>query len=253
MTSQRIVSLVPSTTESVCALGAAARLVGCTRFCIEPAAELRHVPRLGGTKNPNRERIAQLEPDLVLANAEENRAEDIDWLRARCRVLVQTPTTVVEAVAALRELAVELDAREELVPFLLRIEAQLAAAAAANLGHRPLRVFYAVWAKPWMGVARGTFVHDVLRCIGAENVTAEAMARYPEVTPEAVVAAGADVVLLPDEPWQFGDEDVTAFAAAGTFGRARLVRCSGRDFCWHGTAMADGLGRAAGVLRAARR
>jgi ABC-type Fe3+-hydroxamate transport system substrate-binding protein len=251
MTARRIVSLVPSTTESVCALGAAARLVGCTRYCIEPAAELAAVPRVGGTKNPSRERIAALAPDLVLGNAEENRAEDLQWLRERFPLLVHTPTTVVEAAAALRELAAALGVSEALVPFLLRIEAQLAAAAAANLGQPPVRVFYAVWAKPWMGVARGTFVHDVLRCLGATNVTADASSRYPEVDP-ATLAGRTDLVLLPDEPWEFGDADVAELTAAATFGRARLLRCSGRDFCWHGTAMADGLGRAAALLQRAR-
>lgn len=79
----RIVSLVPSTTESVCLLGAGQRLVGCTRYCTALREQLRHVARIGGTKNPDREAIAALQPSLVLANAEEKRTEDLDWLRAR--------------------------------------------------------------------------------------------------------------------------------------------------------------------------
>lgn len=94
---QRIVSLVPSTTESVCALGARDRLVGCTNWCTHPADSLHGIARIGGTKNPKREAIARLEPDLVLSNAEENREEDLEWLRARVPVLVQTPCTATEA------------------------------------------------------------------------------------------------------------------------------------------------------------
>ncbi|MDO8348649.1 MAG: helical backbone metal receptor [Planctomycetota bacterium] len=250
--SARIVSLVPSSTESVCDLGAGARLVGCTRYCTEPQDQLAAVVRVGGTKNPQRERIAALQPDLVLANAEENRAEDIAWLRARFAVLEQTPRSVVAAAAALRELAERLLALDAAQPFLLRIEAQLAAAAAGNLDREPVPVFYAIWKKPWMSVNRDTFVHDVLRVAGAHNVCADASARYPEVAAEAVVAERPAIVLLPSEPWAFSAAERDELASARTFGAAQLLLCDGRDFCWHGTRMADGLGRAAELVSRAR-
>ena len=253
---QRIVSLVPSTTESVCALGAADALVGCTRYCTEPADVVDRVLRIGGTKNPSREAIARLEPDLVLANAEENRPDDIDWLQARTNVLVQTPRTVPEAADALRALASRLGAVNAVQPVLLRIEAQLAAAEVAALDQRPLRVFYAIWRKPWMSVSRDTFVDDVLRRLGAENVCADAAARYPEVEIDAIRAAGVDAVLLPSEPWEFDVSDRDEIAAARVFGSAAIELCDGRDFCWHGVRMANGLGRAAELvsrLRGTRR
>ena len=250
--SARIVSLVPSTTESVCALGAGTRLVGCTRYCTEPEEQLASVARVGGTKNPARERIAALRPDLVLGNAEENRAEDLAWLGERFPVLVQTPRSVVEAAAALRELAARLDAVGAVQPFLLRIEAQLAAAAAGNLGKEPVPVFYAIWKKPWMSINRDTFVHDVLRIAGARNVCADEAARYPEVDVERGPAQRAALVLLPNEPWEFTAAQRDELAAACVFGDARLVLCDGRDFCWHGTRMADGLGRARELVARAR-
>lgn len=250
---QRIVSLVPSTTESVCAFGAAARLVGVTRYCTEPAAEFAHAVRIGGTKNPSLERIAALAPDLVLGNAEENRAEDLAWLAARLPVLVQTPCTVLDAAAGLRELAQRLDCEEAAMPFLLRLEAQLAAAAVENLGRRPVRVFYAIWAKPWMSINRATYIHDVLAHAGAVNICADEAARYPEIDPATVQSRGPAVVLLPDEPWQFDAEAVEDFTRAQVFGTARLALCRGRDFCWHGTHAADGLGQAMELVRRLRR
>jgi ABC-type Fe3+-hydroxamate transport system substrate-binding protein len=249
---RRIVSLVPSTTESVCVLGAGERLVGCTRYCTEPAAELARVARVGGTKNPAREQVLALAPDLVLANAEENRPEDIEWFAGRVPVLVQTPRTVPEAAADLRALAIRLGAADAVQPTLWRLEAWLAAAAAEALGQVPLRVYYAIWQKPWMSVNRDTFVHDVMQRLGLHNVCAEAPARYPEFAPAAAVAAGVDVVLLASEPWEFDAAQRDAFAAAGTFGAARLSLCDGRDFCWHGVRMADGLGRALEVVRGLR-
>lgn len=253
---RRIVSLVPSSTESVCALGAGDRLVGCTRYCTEPAVMPVDVVRVGGTKNPSLEAIARLEPDLVLANAEENRLEDIDWLQRRTDVLVQTPRTVPEAADALRSLASRLGGTNTVAPLLLRIEAQLTAAEVESLDRPPLRVFYAIWKKPWMSIGSDTFVHDVLRRCGAENVCADAAARYPEVSLAEVCEAGVDAVLLPSEPWEFGARDREELAASGTFGDAAIALCDGRDFCWHGVRMANGLGRVTdlvGMLQRARR
>jgi ABC-type Fe3+-hydroxamate transport system substrate-binding protein len=238
------VSLVPSTTESVCELGAANRLVGCTRYCTEPALQLAAVARVGGTKNPSRDQILEQEPDLVLCNAEENRPEDIEWLRSRVPVLVQTPRTVIEAAADLRALAERLDLREAVVPLLLRIEAWLAAAAVEGLRQRPLRVFYAIWRKPWMSINRDTYIHDVLRIVGATNVCADFESRYPEVSLESLVARGIDLVLLPSEPWEFDAEQLEELRGSRAFGAARLELCDGRDYCWHGVRMATGLGRA---------
>lgn len=245
---RRLVSLVPSTTESVAAFGAGERLVGCTRYCTHPSSALAGVARIGGTKNPDRERVLALQPDLVLGNAEENRAEDLEWLAARVPVLVQTPRTVDEAAAAVRELAAALGVDGG--PVLVAVQrsiAQLGGSVAAGRS-ASLRVYYAIWRKPWMTVSADTFVHDVLRCCGATNVAADAAARYPEMDPTAAVACGVDVVLLASEPWAFDDAQRRELAAAGTFGAARLVLCDGRDFSWHGTHMAIGLLRAQELL-----
>ncbi len=246
---RRIVSLVPSTTESVVAFGAVDRLSACTRYCVEPAAALALVPRIGGTKNPQREAIAALAPDLVLANAEENRAEDLDWLGARFPVLVQTPTTVAEAVQAWRELAQVLGDAAVVDRFARRLDESLAAATSLRqeCGEEP--AFYAIWPKPWMSINQTTFVHDVLRLLGWRNVCADAATRYPTVEPAAIAAQQPAVVLLPDEPWVFTAQDAAQHAAQRTFGGASVTACSGRDFCWHGTALAEGLGRAVQLRR----
>jgi iron complex transport system substrate-binding protein len=244
----RIVSLVPSTTESVCELGAASRLVGCTRYCTEPAAALRGVERIGGTKNPDRDAVLRLRPDLILGNAEENRPEDLDWLAARAPVLVQTPRDVPSATAALDELAARLDATAAAAPIVASVRAWTAAMA---LGTAPgPRVLYVIWRKPWMSVNGDTFVHDVLARCGATNVCAAAERRYPEVDPAVLAAGELDLVLLASEPWEFDASQRDELATARTFGAARLMLCDGRDFCWHGTRMARGLSRARAALAA---
>lgn len=240
---QRIVSLVPSTTESVCALGLGAALVGCTRYCTEPAEVLAAVPRVGGTKNPDKDAVLALRPDLVLVNAEENRAEDIEWLAARAPVLVQTPRSVPAAAACLRELAEVIGVPEAVVPFLLRIEAQLAAAAVECLPGPPLRTFYAIWRKPWMTVGADTFVHDVMQRVGLANVVETREPRYPTLALDEIRALRPRIVLLPSEPWEFTEHERRELVRERAFGDAIVELCDGRDFCWHGVRMADGLGR----------
>lgn len=239
----RIVSLVPSSSETVCSLGASDRLVGVTRYCSHPAAPLAHLPRVGGTKNPSRERVVALRPDLVIGNAEENRAEDLAWFAERVPVLVQTPRTVAEARAAIVELAIALGRAAAADPLVAAIDAAMAAAAhrAAQTTGPSRRVFYAIWRKPWMGVGADTYVHDVLRLAGAVNVCCDAPARYPRVDPAELVARGLDVVLLASEPWPFSADERDEIAVARVFGDATVLRCDGRDFCWHGAHSGPGL------------
>jgi ABC-type Fe3+-hydroxamate transport system substrate-binding protein len=250
---RRVVSLVPSMTETVCALGAAERLVGITRYCCEPAAALASVPQVGGTKNPSRDKIAALVPDLVIVNGEENRSEDIDWLAAHFPVLQHQPRSVPQAAAAVRDLAIRLDRREAVQPILLRIEAQIAAAEVAGLQRGRRRIFYAIWKKPWMGANADTYIHDVLTRAGGENVCAGAPDRYPRVDLAELRDRGVDAVLLPTEPYVFTDNDRAELIASGAFGAGvQVLLCDGRDFCWHGAHTAEGLGNAVRLLQGLR-
>jgi len=246
---QRIVSLVPSTTETVCELGATDRLVACTRYCTEPPQHVAHVARIGGTKNPDLAAILRLEPDLVLGNAEENRAEDLEHLAERVPTLVQTPRSVVEAANDLRVLATRLERLDAAEPFLLRIEARIAEAEVESLQRPPISVYYAIWRKPWMTVNGDTYIHDVLSLCGARCVAADERDRYPAIEPADAVARGVDLVLLATEPWEFDEAQRGEIAAAQVFQDVPVVLCDGRDFCWHGVRMADGLGRALSALR----
>lgn len=247
---QRVVSLVPSATESVCVLAGVERLVGRTRYCVEPAGRLEHVRAVGGTKNPDREAVLAQRPDLVLANAEENRPEDLEWLAARVPTMVQTPRTVDEARRDLAALAARLGAEEEAAPILAAIDERRARAARVVASDRP-RVYYAIWRKPWMTVGVDTFVHDVLVVAGARGVAADGGARYPALEPEEACARGVDLVLLASEPWEFDRAQRDEIVAAGRFADVPVALCDGRDFCWHGVRMATGLARAAEVIRSA--
>jgi len=245
----RIVSLCPSITETLVAIGGLSRLVAATRYCVRPQGLLWGLPRIGGTKNPDLPRILDLAPDLVFANEEENRREDVEALRASgVEVDVSFPRTVAEVAPAIRSWGKRLDEEEQADALAGRIEAELAA-----LEQTPppgtFRYAYWIWRNPWMTVSDGTYVADLLSLAGGVNVFGAAAERYPGATPEQALARGASVHFFPSEPYPFREDKHGAEVAEVFGGRARRLFVAGDDLCWHGVRTLDGL-RTAKKLRA---
>ena len=223
----RVVSLVPSLSESV-AVSAPGLLVGATDWCSQPAG--LDVTRVRGTKNPDVEAVVALRPDLVLANAEENREVDLDALRAAgLPVWVTSPQTVPEALVSLaRALAAcGLDRPAWL-------DQAGASWAEPFTGERRTAVV-PVWRRPWMALGRDTFAGDVLSRLGVDHVLAGDAERYPRFTPlELLAATGVDLVVLPDEPYLFTPDDGPEAFPGVPF------RCvSGRHLTWYGPSLAE--------------
>ena len=218
-------SLVPSLTEAIAA-SAPDVLVGATDWCTHPA-DLA-VVRVRGTKNPDLAAIRALAPDLVVANQEENRELDVRRLReSGVAVWVTRIETVEES----------LEAMSRLFSLALGLSEPPWLASARSLWSEPaaprLRVAVPIWRDPWMVVGSPTYTDDLLARAGLVNVMAHGDGRYPTVTPDGIDAAGADVVLLPDEPYVFtADDGPEAFATP-----TRLV--SGRLLTWYGPAMVE--------------
>ena len=246
---RRIVSLVPSLSEALFALGLGERVVGVTDWCIHPAEAVATLPKLGGTKNPDVEQIVALAPDLVIANREENTRRDVTRMqRAGLTVWVTDPRSVRGAVALLRELAA-LGARPEAIARVVEpIEVALRAAE-AMAGAPRTRVFCPIWKRPWMAIGGDTYANDLLQLCGADNVFAErSERRYPIVEEAQIVASEPEVVLLPDEPYAFGPQDAQELARlpipAARSGRIHCV--DGTLISWYGPR----IGRAIETLRA---
>jgi ABC-type Fe3+-hydroxamate transport system substrate-binding protein len=229
---ERVVSLVPSLTEWLVAAGVGERLVGVTDWCSEPAAALAGLARVRGTKNPDLEAVRRLEPDLVVANAEENRKLDVQRLEAGgLAVFVTMPTTVAGAVSELRDLAAAVGD----LPGAAALDAELVAAVGDAFRRRPARrVRYAcaVWRDPWMWVGRRTYAADLLGLAGGEPVLDDPATRYPILDPEALAALGPELVLLPSEPYEFTEADADELAAGFAGSRVELV--DGRALTWYG-------------------
>jgi len=216
----RVVSLVPSATETLVAWGAPP--VACTRFCEQPG-----LPTVGGTKNPDVEAIVALAPDLVVMCHEENRRPDADALAAAgLGVHVCSPATVEEVAPALSALAGAIG----VVP-----------PPAQRGGPVPtppplgVAAFVPIWRRPWMTIAGDTYASSLLRAIGVTNLAAGwhdgdgAAGRYPEVDLARVADAGPEVVLAPSEPYAFKPEHLAELAAL-----APVVEVDGQDLFWWG-------------------
>ncbi len=251
---QRIVSLVPSLTETVCEFGVGCRLVGISRYCSLPEEPLLFVPRVGGTKNPDLEKIASLDPDLVLLNGEENRDEDFDWLQSRFATKRFTPRKVDDVISVLDELSDALELEQEGEAIQLEIKAQMVRAEIESLGFDKVRVFYPIWRQPWISVNRDTYIHDILERAGAVNVCANRESRYPVVTEEHFALLEPDLVLLPSEPFAFTRSHRRNLVETEAFGRGvPVLLVDGKNFCWHGSRSGRGLGRATDLLKPFRR
>jgi ABC-type Fe3+-hydroxamate transport system substrate-binding protein len=213
VTRPRVVSLVPSVTETLLAWGVTP--VACTRFCEQP-----DLPHVGGTKDPDVAGIVELGPDLVVLCVEENRREDADALtEAGIATAALSIDGVADVAPALRMLAGLVGVDRGRVQGL---------DASAPVGER-LRAFVPVWKRPWMSLAGGTYGSSLLATIGVDNVFADADDRYPIVTLEEARARRPDVVLAPSEPYPFRERHVPLLDEV-----APVVLVDGQDLFWWG-------------------
>ncbi|MFI6082197.1 helical backbone metal receptor [Streptomyces sp. NPDC051217] len=237
--SRRIVSLVPSLTEAV-AVSEPGLLVGATDWCVHPAG--LDVVRVGGTKNPDIAAIVALRPDLVVANEEENREPDLAALRAAgIMVLVTEVRDLDQAFGELERMLVT--GCGLAVPRWLDEARDAWAAVPPPYGGRR-RAVVPIWRRPWTVLGRDTFAGDLLARLGVRNVYGDRAERYPRIPLDELRASGADLVVLPDEPYRFTAED-----GPEAFPGLPAALVDGRFLTWYGPSLAG----APAALRAALR
>jgi ABC-type Fe3+-hydroxamate transport system substrate-binding protein len=271
---QRVVSLVPSLTNSVIDLGAGKSIVGITDYCPAHMIDLSNVTRVGGPKDFDVEAIKKLQPDLVLANMEENRQDGIEALEeSGVKVWVTFPRTVDDALQMLWSIVRLFRVEELAAPRVRTLEVTLEWTTRAALGRSPVRIFCPIWQEEkskygiwWMTFNMSTYANDLLYHCGGLNIFAgrerrypleadlgqgeaedpgERDTRYPCVTPAEVLSQDPEVILLPSEPFAFAEDDKANLmkllkgTSAERTGRVHLVE--GSMITWHGTRMAQAL------------
>ncbi|ACU70960.1 conserved hypothetical protein [Catenulispora acidiphila DSM 44928] len=225
----RVISLVPSLTEAIAAT-APDLLVGVTAWCSHPAD--LDVERIGGTKNPDVHRIVALAPDLVVANEEENRRDDLDALReAGISVLVTTIRTLDEAFSELDRM---LTAGCGLDRPAWLDQAEAAWSFPAPAIEEAVPAIIPIWRRPWMVLGRDTFAGDVLARLGVRNIYADHAERYPKIPLPELLAASAELVVLPDEPYAFDASD-----GPDAFPDLPSALLSGRHLTWYGPSLVE--------------
>jgi ABC-type Fe3+-hydroxamate transport system substrate-binding protein len=241
----RIVSLVPSLTEALFSFGLREEIVAVTDYCVEPADLVSGVPKVGGTKTPDLDRIERLRPDLVIASAEENvRAHVERLIDAGLTVYISLPLTVRRALDELDDLA-GLTASDRPAPAWLDSARQLLGELERHVAvSPPRRYFCPIWRRPYMVAAPDTYMSDLLRVCGGASVFGAGPARYYPVELADAMGRNPDIVLLPSEPYPFAEKhraEVLSFDASPAVRKGRVYLVDGQLITWYGPRMGDAM------------
>jgi len=226
----RIVSLVPSATETLYELGLEDQIVAITRYCVKPADRVRLKPKVGGTKNPIVSEIIALKPDIVIVDVEENREEDAEALQAAgIQLYVTFPKTMRESADMIRDMGKTFGAESRANEIADMIFKQMLKCQRADL----CSALIFIWKQPYMTINHDTYVHDVCRFFGFENVFAEATERYPKLSDQQIREVFPSIALFPDDPYPFRPREVQEFQAQFPH-IPRTLLFDGQLITWHG-------------------
>lgn len=226
---ERIISVVPSQTELLYALGLEQEVIGITKFCVHPEEWFRNKERIGGTKKLDIDKIRSLKPDLIIANKEENEQEQIEELAKEFPVWISDINTLPDALLMMQvvgQMTGMQGRANALVENIVNGFTNLSKAT------QPKRVAYFIWRDPWMSVGKDTFISNMITTMGWENVLAD-KARYPEITLEELKEYKPDAVLLSSEPFPFKEKHIEEVKAI--LPDAEVLLVDGEMFSWYGS------------------
>jgi len=228
---RRVVSVVPSQTELLYDLGLDEIVCGITRFCIHPKEWFKSKTKVGGTKQLHLERIASLQPDLIIANKEENNREQIEWLASRFPVWISDVHNLKTATEMMEQVGAVCRVGESAKNLAGRIQEKFAATEAVF--DDGLTAVYLIWNNPLMAAGSSTFIDDMMKRAGYRNLITEI--RYPEISPELLQELQPEVLLLSSEPYPFGEKHIAFFQQL--LPSAEVLLVDGEMFSWYGSRM----------------
>ncbi|NVK27186.1 MAG: ABC transporter substrate-binding protein [Flavobacteriia bacterium] len=226
---QRIVSLVPSQSEFLADLQLGDRVVGITRFCERPRDWFYSKARIGGTKDPDLERIAALKPDLILGNFEENTKKSIQELEHRYPVWLSDVKDLSSAYAMMYDIGQMTHRQDSARQWIKNIHDEFERYPRVKTG---IKVLYLIWKDPYMAAGRNTFINSMIEEAGFENALRDPSSRYPKLETEEIERLNPDLILLSSEPYPFSEEHISEFK--NYFGQ-RALTVDGAAFSWYGS------------------
>ena len=236
----RIVSLVPSLTELLCELGLAAQVVGRTGFCVHPRETVRAIPKVGGTKDVDLDKVRALAPTHLVVNVDENEKPVVDALRASVpNVIVTHPIEVADNLALYELFGRLFDRQAQAAALQTSLRRELEDLAARPFV--PMRVLYLIWRRPWMTVGPDTYVARMLATVGLQAVAPESDRRYPELSFASFGPERFDAVLLSSEPYRFTEAHVRELEADPLLGGRTVQLIDGEMTSWYGSRAIEGL------------
>jgi len=228
----RVVSLCPSITETLFALGLKEKIVGRTRFCIHPAEEVASAVRVGGTKAIKMDRLHALKPDLIIAEKEENTPEMVRELEKHYPVFVVNVEEVSHAYRMVEDLGRITQTESQATDMLSRIKRDWQQIFPLT---NPLSTVYLIWQDPIMAVGRDTYIQSVLAHCGLTNLCLEIAGRYPTLSASTLKALSPELLLLSSEPFPFTEIHIQTFQELLPHTHVQLV--DGEMFSWYGSHM----------------
>ena len=231
--SGQIVSLCPSTTETLIEFGLSEQICGITKFCIHPESVVKNLSSVGGTKDPDLGRIRELAPDLIFMNSEENRREDYESLAKDFNVDVSEPKSVAEIPALLRHFGALTRREAPAEHAAQKLERALQTLRKARGRRTSLFSYvYLIWRKPWMSVGTDTYVSRLFEEAGGTNIFGDQNERYPEISLQEIAGKKPDYIFLADEPFPFSQKHIPEVKQACPQAKVEVI--DGDDCCWHG-------------------
>jgi iron complex transport system substrate-binding protein len=229
---KRIVSLVPSQTDLLFDLGLEQSIIGITKFCVHPNHFLKFKAIIGGTKNPNFDKIKALNPDIIICNKDENSKEIVEECSKICNVWVTDIVTIDDNYQMISDFGAIFEIKEKAALLNQKIEISFADFENFMKSKSIKKVAYFIWKNPYMVAGKNTFINALLQLNKFDNVYKN-QSRYPEIDIEKLKNQNLDLILLSSEPYPFAEKDILDFQKISP--KSKVIIVDGEMFSWHGS------------------
>jgi ABC-type Fe3+-hydroxamate transport system substrate-binding protein len=225
---KKIISLVPSQTEFLFDIGLDDCIVGITKFCIHPKDKIKDIINIGGTKNCRLDKIESLNPDIIIANKEENTQSDIEYLQKKYTVYTSDIKTLEDNYQMMSDIGTIFNKQNEANKIIEQIKSGIASIDSSS----KKKALYFIWRKPWMSIGHDTFINEMMHQLGFENIVAE-KTRYPELSIEEIQNLQAPYILLSSEPFPFKQRHIDELQELCPM--SKIIMVDGEIFSWYGS------------------